>query len=427
MGVALISAMNALMREKFRSKVEQTFHSETILTMMLKKLTKEEVNERGGRKPIRLKRSNSFVGGTESLTLPEPNPGSYGYMVPSLRMAYAAGGFSNKVLWQQDIDTIEAGEFRGLKGMVSQQLKDETQDFQFHLENCAFRDGKGKLASAVTAVVTGAAGTATVDPATANYPVSREMIGAKVNFYTSAGTIHDTGASVSTITDVDESTGVVTFDTVPTNAAIDDFLVWSGSWDLMPLGLEALIQNQNLSDFQGIDITGNNNLKSIVFDAAGAGFDIKAINRIKVRVMKREGVKRSTDDFSILTNPVQLNGVKFAAYAVDQIQVSSNRQATKLDLAYDNVTIDGHKINLSNACGERDIWGLRLSALRRYSIFEPNLLDLGGVNGGFLMPRPAGTTYKHEYLYFMAFYGNLFIEKPTSCFRYKNLDKANLG
>ncbi|HEX8637502.1 MAG TPA: hypothetical protein VF692_05525, partial [Pyrinomonadaceae bacterium] len=345
MAVTAIAALNSLMREKFYPKVAKTFDTERILLMMLKKISKEEINQRGARLPIRTRRSNSFIGGAESQTMPEPKPGEYKHFTPSLKLAYAAGGFSNLVMMQQSVDTIDAGEFKNMTGMVAQQIKDEQADFELHLDQCAWRDGKGKLTSAITAVATGALGTVTVNPATANYPATEDLIGAEVNFYTSAGVLHNTAAATSTITAVDEATGVITLDFVPTNAAIGDFPVWAGSWDMFSTGLEGLIQNQNIT-LQGVDVTGRNNLKSTVYDAAGNGFDIKVIDRIKVRTQKREGVSKPTDDFTLITNPVQVNGVKFAGYAASTvIQTSSDRTKTKLDLAYTDVEIGGSKIN----------------------------------------------------------------------------------
>lgn len=427
MAVTVISAVNSLMAEKFYRKVNQTFDSETILLMMLKKIEAEEINQRGGREPMRTRRSNSFIGGSESQTMPEPQPGTYEHFVPSLKLAYAAGGFSNLVMFQQNVDTIDAGRFKQFTGMVAQQIQDETVDFQRNLDVCCWRDGKGKLTSAITAVTTGAGGTFTVNPATANYPVTEDLVGAQINFYTSAGTIHNTAAAVTTITAVNPTTGVCTCDTVPSNAAIGDFPVWVGSWDMLPAGLEGLVQDSNIT-LQGADVTNKPQLKSILFDAAGAGFDIKVIDRIKVRALKREGIKSGNDEYGLLTNPLQVNAVKFAAYAISTVlQTGSDRTKTKLDLAYDDVEIAGHRINQANNCGQRDIYGIRLSAFRRYELYAPNLLNMDGGDNGWLMPRPAGTTYKHEYLYFFGFYGNMYIKKPTSCFRYYNLDITNLG
>lgn len=414
------------MREKFSNSVAKTFATDLILMMMFKKLDIEKINERGGRYPMRTKRSNSFVGGSENLVLPTPKPGEYKHFVPSLRSAYSAGGFSNYMFWQTNVETIGAEQIRNVTGMVARQVKDETEDFKQHLEEQSYRDGKGKISSAITAVTTGALGTFTVSPATANYPVNEQMVGRVVNFYNAAGVLHSSGAALSTITAVNETTGVCTCDSVPIDAAIGDFPIWEASYDKVPFGLESLIQNQDLTDFQGVNITGLSNLKAIVVDAAGNGFDVKKIDIIKVRTMKRSGVKSAVDDYVILTNPIQVNAIKFAAYTTAINMTTSNRGSTTLDPAYGNVTIGGNKIYVANECGERDIWGLRMNAFRRFSLFEPNLISLTGTDDGWLMPPPAGSSYQHAYLYWMAFYGNLFIESPTSCFRYMNLDKTGL-
>lgn len=427
MPISVVSAVNSLLREKYSNSVRSTFSTDLILMMMFQKLTREQINERGGRYAMRTRRSNSFVGGSENLVLPTPKPGEYKHFVPQLRSAYASGGFSNYMFWQQNVETISREEIRNVKGMVAQQVSDETDDFKQHLEEICFRDGKGKIASAITAVVVGALGTATVDPATANYSVNEQMIGRTVNFYSSAGVIKVTGAATSTITAVNETTGVVTFDSVPTNAAIGDFMVWESSYDKMPFGLESLIQSQDLTDFQGVNITGYSNLKSIVVDAAGSAFDVKNLDLIKVRTMKKMGVKNAKEDFVYLTHPIQVNAIKFGAYGTGSVmQTTQNRGSSTLDPQYDNVELGGKKIYMSQECGERDIWGLRMSAMRRFSLFEPNLISLTGNENGWLMPPPSGSSYQHAYLYWFAFYGNLFISDPRACFRYTNLAKAGL-
>lgn len=421
-----VTTLNALMGEKFSKNVVRSFHSDRILMMMFNKLSAEEINQRSGRLPVETRRQGSFQGGSENQAMPSAVNGEHLYWTPSLKAAYSTGGFSGFAHWQQNVMTVE-GRANKLKlgGMLGEKVASHLDAFKFYLDQCCFRDGKGKLADAISARTTGAGGTATVTPGTANWPVDEIPIGARVNFYDAAGTIHNTATAVSTVTAVNESTGVVTFDAVPTDAAVSDFMVWEGSWDLLPNGLAGLIQDQNVS-FQGITVTNYPNLKGNLYNA-GAAFDIRFVNRMQTRSKKRLGVKRPRNDYMVITNPKQVDAYRNAGYALNTVIGDSNRNGDTLDLAYSKVQISGMDIYESNSCGERDMFGVRLSSFRRYSLFEPNLLPLGDGESQYLVPVPSGSTYKHQYQFFFAFYGNLLCEQPAANFRIYNLDKTNLG
>lgn len=95
-----------------------------------------------------------------------------------------------------------------------------------------FRDGTGDLGT-ISAVTTGASGTATMTVAT---DVTNFELNQVVNFYSntnfSAGTATQrTGAvSVSTVTAIDRVAGVVTFNSVPTDAIAGDHIVADGDY-----------------------------------------------------------------------------------------------------------------------------------------------------------------------------------------------------
>jgi hypothetical protein len=414
------------MGEKFSKNVERSFHSDRILLMMFDKITPDEINQRGGRLPVETLRQGSFQGGSENQSMPAAVNGEYKYWTPSLKAAYSTGEFSGFAHWQQNAVTVE-GRANKLKlgGMLAEKVASHTDAFKFFLDQACFRDGKGKLADALAAVVTGAAGTATVTPGTANWSVDDIPIGARANFYTSAGAIHNTATAVSTVTAVNESTGVVTFDSVATNAAVSDFMVWEGSWDLLLNGLAGLVQDQSIV-YQGIDVTNYAALKANAYNA-GAAFDIKFVNRMQTRSRKRLGVNRPRNDYLILTHPKEVDAYRNAGYALNTVISDSNRQGDVLDLAYSKVQISGMDIYESNSCGERDLFGIRLSAFKRYELFAPNLLPLGDGESQYLVPVPGTGTYKHQYQYYFGFYGNILCTQPAANFRIYNLDKTNLG
>jgi hypothetical protein len=422
---ATVTTLNALMGEKFSKQVIRSFDNEPILLNMLEAVTPEEMNQRGGRLPVETRRQGSFQGGSENQSMPAAVEPEWLYWTPALKAVYSTGEFSGWAHWQTGINDVNgrANKLR-LGGMLGEKVASHLESFKFYLDQAAFRDGKGKLADAIAAVTTGAAGTATVTPSTANWTVDDIPIGARVNFYSSAGVIHTTAASISIVTAVNPTTGVVTFDSVPTNAAIGDFMVWEGSWDLLPNGLAGLIQDQNVS-FQGITVTNYPNLKGSLYQASGA-LDIKWVNRMQTRSKKYGGVRRPRNDYMIITHPKQVDSYRNAGYALNTVFGDSNRAANKLDLAYNRLAISGMDIYESNNCGERDMFGVRLSGLKRYEVFAPNLLPVDG-ESQYLITVPGTNTIKHQFQYYFAFYGNLLNTMPNSHFRIYDLDKANLG
>jgi hypothetical protein len=421
-----VTTLNALMGEKFSKNVSRSFANEPILMNMLDGLSADEINQRGGRYPVQTRRQGSFQGGSENQSMPAPVNGEWLYWTPALKAAYSTGEFSGWSHWQTDVNTVEGRANRlKLGGMLGEKVASHLEDYKFFLDQCFFRDGKGKLADAIAARVVGAAGTATVTPGTANWTVDDIPIGARVNFYTSAGAIHNTAAAVSIVTGVNESTGVVTFDNVPTDAAVADFMVWEASWDLLPNGLAGLIQDQNVS-FQGITVTNYPNLKGNLYQASGA-LDIKWVNRMQTRSKKRRGVKSPRNDYVIITHPKQVDAYRNAGYALNTVIGEANRGGTKLDLAYNRVAISGMDVYESNSSGERDLFGIRLKGLKRYELFAPNFLPLGDGESQYLVPVPGTATYKHQYQYYLAFYGNLLNTEPGAHFRIYDLDKTNLG
>lgn len=421
-----VTTLNALMGEKFSKNVIRSFANEPILMMMFDKITPEDLNQRAGRLPLESRRQGSFQGGSENQSMPTAVNGEHLYWTPSLKAAYSTGEFSGFAHWQTGSNDVNGRANKlQLGGMLGEKVAAHVESFKFYLDQCSFRDGKGKVADAIAAVTTGALGTATVTPGTANWTVDDIPIGARLNFYTSAGTIHDNTDAVSTVTAVAESTGIVTFDAVASDATTADFMVWEGSWDLLPNGLAGLIQDQNIS-FQGQTVTNYPNLKGNCYSASAA-FDIRFVNRMQTRARKRLGVKRPRNDYVIVTHPKQVDAYRNAGYALNTVIDGGNRNSSTMDLAYSKVQISGMDIYESNSCGERDLFGIRLSSFKRYENFAPNLLPLGDGESQYLVPVPGSSTYKHQYQFYLAFYGNLLVTQPAANFRISDLVKTNLG
>ena len=419
------------MAEKFVPNVERTFDIEKTLLMRFQKINSEELTQRGGRVPVETMRQGSFQGGTESQEMPAAVVGEDKYWAPSLKVVYSTGEFSGLAHLQSKYAgslTVKGREtMLSVGNMLAEKVASHTDDFSWQLDRHSYRDGKGKLASAITAITTGAGGTFTVDPTSANYPVDEIAKGLRLNFYSSAGSIHNQSAAVpvTIVSSVNTTTGVVTCDTIPTDAVVGDFAVHEGSWDLLPNGLEGMVQSSNVT-VAGIDVSNYANLKSATYAATGA-FDIRFVNRMQTRSRKYGGVKRPRNDYVLITHPKQVDAYRNQGYALNTVIGDSNRNNDTMDLGYSNVTISGMQIYEANNCGERDMYGLRMDTFRRYSLFEPNLLPIWDGESQYLGPKPGTNAPKHVLQYFFAAYYNPLCVNPAANFRISTLDKTNLG
>lgn len=423
MATNTVSQLNALMAESFRPKVIQSFHNEPNLLMMFDKKDSRSVNNRPEQIPVRVAPSASFIGGSENQLLPGAIAGTYDNWEIANKMVYSSGEFSGLAQLMQSVDTVDAGQFKNLAGMLAQAVKDERGDFSRKLSQTTYGDGNGKLSDAIAS---SDATTFTVTASTANDTVDKIPVGARINFYTSAGVIHDNTDAVSIVSAVNESTGVVTVNATPSDIANGDFPVWEGSWGLLPNGLRGTVTDASVT-LQGIALGTYPHMKASVLDASGASLGIAQIDRMITRTKKRTGVKRPTDDFVILTHPKQVDAYRNAGYAINTVTNSANRAATKLDLGFPSVSINGMKVFEDNDCGERELFGLRMSSFKRYSLFEPGLLPIGGGADSWLVPKPGSGAYYHSYQYSFAFVGNLLCDAVNNNFRIYGLAKANLG
>jgi hypothetical protein len=413
------------MRQTLNPKVQQAFENEPILLMLLENaLDAKKVNARGEDITVRTSPSPSFGALGESALLPVAGTPIYNKMNVLNKLHYAQGEVSGLAWLMQDVDTIGKGRVRQAAGMLGELIEGETEDFKKKLNIFAYGTGNGALGSPITAVVTGAGGTATINPAASLNGSNQIPIGARVNFYTTAGVIHNTAAAVSTVTANNTTTGVVTFDSVPTNALVGDIIVYENSYGNCLNGLRGLIQNANIV-FQTLDVTNLPNMKAQVLDASAANWSQGLIDRVITRTKVAAGINRPVNDFVILTHPKQSDAVRNAGYALNTIAGDANRAAGKLDLGFPLISTNGMRIREDVDCGQSEMWGLRMSTLRRYSLFEPGLMEI--IPGMMLAPKPGASNYYHIYQYAFAFIGNMGVTQPNANFLITNLAYASLG
>lgn len=419
------TALSNLMRQTLNPKVQQAFVNEPILLMLLENaLDPKKINNKGEDITIRTGPSPSFGALGESALLPVAGSPVYSKFNIVNKLHYAQGEISGLAWLMQDVDTIGKGRVRQAAGMLGELIEGETADFKQKLNRFAYGTGNGALGSPITAITIGASGTATINPAASLNGSNFIPLGARVNFYTTAGVAHVTGASVSTVTAINTTTGVTTFDSVPTDAVVGDLIVYESSYGNCMTGLRGLVQNSNIT-FQGVNVTNLPNLKANILDASAANWSQGLIDRLITRTKVAAGINRPQNDFVILTHPKQSDAVRNAGYALNTVAGGSDRAADKLDLGFPLISTNGMRIREDVDCGQSEMWGLRLSTLQRYALFEPGLMEI--IDGSMLAPKPGTSNYYHIYQYAFAFIGNLAVTNPAANFLLSNLAYSALG
>lgn len=412
------TALSNLMRQTLNPRVIESFHNEPILLTLIDNVESRKVNARGEDMTVRTAPSPSFGALGESALLPVAGSAVWQKFNITNKLHYAQGEISGLAWLMQDVDTIGKGKVREVAGMLGYMIDKETEDFKRKLNQLAYGTGNGALSSPITAITPGAGGTFTVNPAASHNGANFIPLGARIQFYDAGGVQYAAGAAVSTVTAVNYATGVITCDTVPTNAAVGHFPVYENSYGNCMNGLRGLIQDSNIT-FQGVNVTNQSTLKANVVDANNASWSQGLIDKSITRTKIASGLNRPVNDFVILTHPKQSDAVRNAGYALNTINAGSDRAAGKLDLGFPLISTNGMRIREDVDCGQDEMFGFRLSTLIRYALFEPGLMEI--IPGMMLAPKPGTSNYYHIYQYAFAFIGNMAVSDPAANFYIKNL------
>lgn len=413
-----LTALNTLIHKQFSKDVIETFDQSAIALNWMKKVEKDKINSQKKEFSVMTGRGGTMKGAAEYDDFPAAVAPTYSAWLPQLRYVLGTGSFSHLSLIQNGISGVNGkNSIVNIGRELGRRISDEYESWLKRLSAMCYRDGKGKISSAITARTTGASGTITVAPSTADFDVELFSVGLQVTFYDSSGNIHNQSGAVpvSTVTAVNRDTGVVTFDTVPTDCAIGDFPVYYGSYDAVPFGFTYNIQNSDTT-INGLNVTGLSQLKSLVQSRSGSTFSIQDVNKANVRVMKFAGTKSKVSDFSFFMNPVLYNGYLFEAYAQSTIQTSANRGSQKVDLLYDSADIGGTKIMLDNDAPRRQLIAVKRDTWRYFCAMEPGLVRMGDTYL-HLQNAASGSGHKTGYNYYLAGNYNMVCLQPAANYR----------
>ncbi len=407
---------NALMKQDLAPRVFRAFQDETVLlSLLMDGTTNTKINARGQDITAYTAPNPSFGSRAEGDYLPLPGSGAFARMNVKITRQFQEEEVTGDI---RDMDDIQ-----NIGGLLKPIVQYGTEAFKRKLNQQCYGDGSGSL-GIVTARTTGAAGTATFDPATTPTGSRYIPVGARLHFYTTAGVAHATAASVSIVTANNTTTGVVTFDNVPTDAAVNDIVVYESSFGLAMNGLAGLVQNAALTSFQGVSLVTYPSLKATVVDAGGAAWAQTMVDTAITRSKLAGGVGAPVDDFVLICNPKQTDAIRKAGYALTRtVSVDNTRRA--LDLGFPLVTVNGMRVREDIDCGDSDIWGIRLSSIVRMMIRNPGIMEM--IDGQMLTPKYGTGTLADAFFIAWGLKGNLATTMPNANFRIKNLSVTGLG
>ena len=419
-----IAALNTLIQRQYSKDVIETLDQSAIAMNWMKTVEADKINSQSKAFPVQIDRGGSIKGANEYDDFPDAVPPKYDQWLPQLRYVLSTGSFSHRALIQNGINGVNGMQsLVGIGKELGRRIDDEYKSWLKRLSAMCYRDGKGKISSAITAVTTGAAGTITVDPLTANYFVDLFSVGLPVEFRDGSGVKHDQTGAVprSFVNAVDRDTGVVAFDNVPTNVVVGDFPVYYASWDLVPHGFDYSIQNQNTT-INGLNVSGYGQLKSLVKSRQGSAFSIRDINAANIRAMRFGGINNKITDYAFFMNPTLYNSYLSEAYDQSTIQTSAADRG-KVDLLYTSAEIGGQRIYLDNDAPRRDLVAVKKDTWRWFYSMKPGLV-MTGSNDDYLVLQNAvsGVGHRTGYNYYMAADYDIVTLNPAANYRLTDYD-----
>jgi hypothetical protein len=397
-----VSQANSFFLEKVQPDMRRAFEERHPLLDILMEGKKQRTNARDGGVRITTYVSPNPSNGAldEGAYLPtEGSPVDVEMRVPYVRK-WKTGGFTGDTLDLDDDDVI-AGIFRTY-------TKRDMESFKKELNQQSYGDGSASkgIVSAVTS--TGAGGVLVIN---GDARQSRQLIvGGRMQLYTSGGTAHATGASVSVITAINRTTHAVTFDNVPTNAAVNDLIVYENSFGRDIWGL-AYHVNDATGDYQGLTNarTLYPELRSTVQDGSSGALTVSMIDTLLTRMEVASSADNPNETALMISHPAQQQAYRSLGYSLTRnVGAAGN---AKLDLGFPNVAHNGLPWKVDNDCPRDRIYFIRPSALQRFVVKDPSLLERGGQA---LRMKPGTGTYADVWLYFLTFKGQFGSVQPNA-------------
>lgn len=377
-----LNTLEAVARERVEPRVHQYVNTSAIaLSEIFGEDDGEnvaETNLRGVRIAVQTQVNAGIGYGSEMGILPEAGTPVFRDMRVFFSRIFLGGRFSGDALEQmsksQDM----------LIGGVTERFAQDADVIKKEVNQGAYQNGDGRKAVVETVTTTGAGGRlkfalphgihtlfkggkyALVNPATQLY---------RVNGGSSQTPMRMTGRAGGTSREG-------TFDTVPSDAVAGDLLVWYDSYLKGLHGLKYHVANTN-TEYQGLDRTANDELKSTIVDGS-AGLTYAVFDMLEAQLLYVKGGDYEMNGYVYLCSPAQQT--QYVRLG-DGMRRWNDKIAT-LDYGVAKTEIKGKKLLVDPDCPDDTFYLLNKNYFRKYQ-FKP--LDMWKVQGKYFHPVLAST------------------------------------
>jgi hypothetical protein len=338
---------------------------------------KERTNELGRRIPIRVTPNASYGSITEGGQLPLAGTPE----IVQLRIYYLNQfmmGEINRAVLDQATET-------DLVKFMRTPMEDDQRTFRRIQNLWMHGTGSGALGVA-TAVTTGAAGTVTFG---GDYGAENIIKGARLVFFSSAGSAHNQSGAVTVSTVTGIAGDVVTFDNVPTDVVATDTAHYYGSKDLAPHGIPYHV-SETSSTYLGVDTATYGGIKSTIVDAgasSGAGGTALTpgmLDLMEAKRRRRSGANASRRGRTYISHTAQEFNYRqlgyTTTYGIQRVMSVNSADDRKFDLAIGKASHNGANWILDNQAPKSVIWDLHLPDWALEYVVLPKFYDDGNGN-----------------------------------------------
>lgn len=372
------SVLNNILLEIVDPRVRELTEKSAILWNLITKGTPRETNFRGVRLVVEARPNPSMLWFAEGGKYPAG--GTRNYL--AMNVTYARFAIGTRMTR----DTLDHKGGKVLLDVLSDSVKSDTKQAMKEFNQQAFGDGSGRKALVSATFTTGAGGTITCDTPFYGRQLYKD---GRYNVTSPSGTIRTGGVAsgIVTVTAYNRSTGVATFDTVPTDTAAGDYIVPEGSYGIAFHGLDYIIDNGTVSTtFQNVSRTTNPQLNAMVDDAAGAALSLSRLNKMLFQIKYLVGSDFvGTNEFVIISSPTQVH--RYASLG-EGLQRGDSTSAKPLDLGYTTYKFQNITWIEDVDCPDDKLYFVKLDSINKFSLKDLGVVPLVGSDSA-LAPIPA--------------------------------------
>lgn len=404
MGVSTAEVIQSLLEEYVSPEVPQLYELSRPFIKRLAKGKPKETNTRGARLATKIRRNPQMTwydsnGGTY------PSAGTATYI--DMRVFFAscviAGGFTKQ--------TLDLNKGKVLVNFVKQRVADDLETLGKEGEQQCWENGDG-----TKAIVTSVSGVNVT--CTSPFGATRLLEGGQYAFYAPDGTQRTGGSvTVSTLSSIDGTNLIATFDQVPNNIQANDIITWVGAYRKAIHGVPYHVNNDT-GQYQGQSRGTYRNLRATVYDNESAAISVSSIDRARALNKYKVGSDTKNNDFVLWAPPAQEQAYLELGYGLLRFMGGQFDGSFK-----DGAKHAGMNWEVANDIADNEIYGLRMKSLEWYELEAMAILKDDGLT---MRQVPAFTSagvgsYKAEVVYYLGMSGDIGSPDPRQNFKIKNI------